>query len=502
MLSRQDWPHDPQQLDGFYGNPRGFSGANPQWEAENLTTFSFPWQIRSGGQVGRIHQKVKPSLVRVLQAIWDRVGHDQTEIAQAGLDEFGGSYNYRQNRNNPAALSNHARGIALDLAPSRNPNGAAWLEGGAMLPRFVIEAFKAEGWRWGGDFGGTKDPMHFEAVFDQHHDQPPVPAPVSPPQGEGGARGAPGGGLPPAPMPVPVPAIPAIGDDLIGEAIRRWVIAKTGLPAEVDRFKADLLAQVLILAAKIQAFTLEPTAPQVRVPAPSGHLLPDLMGLPPHVSADPSRTMSAPAQMQNVQAGIIATVFGGASDYNESAYDGHVIADDEEGCALPYRFPSPRPSVCIAGPNGHTVTVPIVDVGPIYPSKRGPADLYWQTGARPRAETNRVLSQAGIDLTPRTARDLAIDGKGKVDWWFATDFATGDQPPTGETNMPSQETPNIPSFLVNWKTSAAGLVPMLLALADLITQITSGHLDPNHVYADLGALAVGLGLVGASDAKK
>src|SRR5215470_465867 len=27
-------------------------------------------------------------------------------------------------------------------------------------------------------------------------------------------------------------------------------------------------------------------------------------------------------------------------------------------------------------------TVPIVDVGPIYPSKRGPADPYWQTGTR------------------------------------------------------------------------------------------------------------------------
>src|ERR1043166_3966227 len=243
-LSRQAWPRDPQELDAFYGDPRGpGGGATPAWEAANLVTFAFPWRIKGSAQGGRIHRKVKPSLDRVLAAIWDQVGREQTAIAAHHLDEFGGSYVFRVNRNDPSRLSNHARGIAIDLAPEENPNRQAWVEDATHLPRFVIEAFKAEGWRWGGDFSTTKDAMHFEAVFDQHHDQPPVPAPK------------------PGPMPAPAPPpihLPPIGDDLIGEVIRRWAIAKTGLPAEVDRFKADLLAQVMVLAAKIQAFTLEP----------------------------------------------------------------------------------------------------------------------------------------------------------------------------------------------------------------------------------------------------
>lgn len=136
---------------------------------------------------------------------------------------------------------------------------------------------------------------------------------------------------------------------------------------------------------------------------------------------------------------IIATVFGGREDPNHDAYDGHFITDNEPGCALPFHFPEPRPMVSITGPNGKTVTVPIVDVGPIYPSKRGPADTYWLTGARPRAETNRVLSQAGIDLTPKTAADLSIDGKGHVDWQFASSFPGGDtMPDIGSLTFPLQ----------------------------------------------------------------
>lgn len=177
VLSRQAWPRDPQELDSFYGNPRGIEGgANPAWEAENLVTFTFPWRIK-GEQTYRIHKKVRDSLLRVLHAIDACCGHDQTKIESHHLHETGGTYVFRTNRNNPRALSNHSRGIAIDLAPDENPNRSPWVEDATHLPRFVIEAFKSEGWRWGGDFNTTKDAMHFEAVFDQHHDQPPVPAP-------------------------------------------------------------------------------------------------------------------------------------------------------------------------------------------------------------------------------------------------------------------------------------------------------------------------------------
>jgi hypothetical protein len=508
-LSRQTWPHDPHELDAVYDDPRGLSGANPAWEAANLVTFTFPWRVKSGGQSGRIHKKAKPSLDRVLGAIWDYVGHDQTKIDAAHLSEFGGSYVFRANRNNPAALSNHARGIAIDLAPEENPNRAPWVDDGKHLPRFVIEAFKQEGWRWGGDFSGTKDAMHFEAVFDQHHDQAPVPAPIPPPQGEGGAApAAPGGGL--AALGRAPPSILDLGDELAGLLLRKLVVDRTGLPAEVDRFKATQLATLLVARAQIdaaiaalQGFTLTPLAPAALAPGRHALLpLPDIAGLlPPAQTAATHAAAAAPAGP--AQRSIVATVFGGAADPNESAYDGHAITDHEEGCALPFRFAGSRPLVAITGPKG-AATVPIIDVGPIYPSKRGPADPYWQTGARPRAETDRVLSQAGIDLTPRTARDVGIDGKGKVDW----SFATGNEPAmsaTGEMQMPLDQTnspPNIPAFLINWKTSAAGAIPILLACVDILQQLTSGHFDQTHLYADLGAIAAGFGLVGAQDSKK
>jgi hypothetical protein len=178
-LSRQSWPHDPQEKDGFYGNPRPVSdgNANPAWQAANLVPFTFPWTLKDPQQY-LIHKKCKDSLDRILAWIWDFVGRDQAKIAFYHLDETGGTFVPRANRNNPAVLSNHSYGIAIDLAPDQNPNRAAWVDQAPPhLPRFVIQAFKAEGWRWGGDFNNTKDAMHFEAVFDQHHDQQPVPAP-------------------------------------------------------------------------------------------------------------------------------------------------------------------------------------------------------------------------------------------------------------------------------------------------------------------------------------
>jgi hypothetical protein len=32
------------------------------------------------------------------------------------------------------------------------------------MPRFAVDAFKAQGFKWGGDYKGRKDWMHFEAV--------------------------------------------------------------------------------------------------------------------------------------------------------------------------------------------------------------------------------------------------------------------------------------------------------------------------------------------------
>lgn len=146
------------------------------------------------------------------------------------------------------------------------------------------------------------------------------------------------------------------------------------------------------------------------------------MGLEPDGWVGPYTWDALPIQTAPkgaVHKDIIATEFGGADDPNFSAYDEHFITDQELGVALPFRFAKPLPLVWVEGPDGRVDNVPIVDVGPIYPhASRGPADPYWETGARPRAETNQVMSQAGIDLTPALARAVGIDDKGKVDWGF------------------------------------------------------------------------------------
>src|SRR5262249_49517193 len=146
-------------------------------------------------------------------------------------------------------------------------------------------AFKQEGWRWGGDFSVTKDAMHFEAVFDQHHDQAPVPAPkpTDPP-----AMMAPPKAATPATLP---PSILDRGDELAGLLLRKLVVDRPGLPAEVDRFKAGQLATLLVARAQIdtaiaalRGFTLTPTAP-ARVPGAHALLpLPDTAGLLPPVA--------------------------------------------------------------------------------------------------------------------------------------------------------------------------------------------------------------------------
>jgi hypothetical protein len=122
------------------------------------------------------------------------------------------------------------------------------------------------------------------------------------------------------------------------------------------------------------------------------------------------------------QMNITATVFGGKSDPNQSAYENRTITDEEIGVALPARFKGDRPQVDVVNAdNGRRVTAEIVDVGPWNTD-----DPYWETGARPQAESGkdkkgRTTNKAGIDLTPQCAREIGLSGKGTVNWAFATD---------------------------------------------------------------------------------
>jgi hypothetical protein len=120
------------------------------------------------------------------------------------------------------------------------------------------------------------------------------------------------------------------------------------------------------------------------------------------------------------QRDIVASVFGGAEDYNVSAYDENKVLNDTDlYVALPDRIEGDRPKVLVINrETGDCAIASIEDVGPWNVD-----DPYWQTGTRPQAESGtdmngRATNGAGIDLSPMLAGILNIDGMGQVDWDF------------------------------------------------------------------------------------
>jgi len=68
-----------------------------------------------------------------------------------------GGYNYR-NKVTGGGLSQHAYGNAIDVNPYANPFGGHSTD----MPDDISEIAARHGLSWGGDWRGTKDPMHFE----------------------------------------------------------------------------------------------------------------------------------------------------------------------------------------------------------------------------------------------------------------------------------------------------------------------------------------------------
>ena len=147
------WPHDDtNSLIAFYGKP---------WEDSSLLTHVTPPFVMKyeGTQIHGILFNVKcaGALLQALNNAWDAYGHDQAAIDASGLSNYSGSYNYRDVRG-ATNLSCHAFGAAIDIDAEHNPLGS---NSGAM-PQQVVDAFKAAGAFWGGDFVHRKDEMHFQ----------------------------------------------------------------------------------------------------------------------------------------------------------------------------------------------------------------------------------------------------------------------------------------------------------------------------------------------------
>lgn len=147
------WPHDDtQSLVKFYGKPG---------DTSQLVLVKPPWQMTFEGrpiQGVKIHRKCAASLKRVFDDIAEQVDNDWSRLPR-GAKIFDGSYNYRPIRGG-SRPSCHSFGAAIDLDAEQNPLGSTR---GTMSP-IVINAFKREGWYWGGNFKSRKDMMHFQAA--------------------------------------------------------------------------------------------------------------------------------------------------------------------------------------------------------------------------------------------------------------------------------------------------------------------------------------------------
>lgn len=149
------WPRDNvTDLIAFYGDP-----ARDAVEPQLVKVFP-PFRMTYEGKVVddglSFHRLAAPALERALKRVWDYYGHDQTKLDALGISKTAGTYNKRF-ISGTERWSNHAFGAAIDINAEENGFN---VEGNIPIP--MIAAFKAEGARWGGDYRGRTDPMHFE----------------------------------------------------------------------------------------------------------------------------------------------------------------------------------------------------------------------------------------------------------------------------------------------------------------------------------------------------
>ena len=167
-----DFPKDTQaDLDAFYSKHKLGADGQPTaaWKKEHLTTITpaYPLTLSfpPGTQVTKVtcHKKVAESLKRIFEQILEHYG-TVAEVKKARMHLFAGTFNFRKIRG-ANRLSTHSWAISIDLDSANNPQGKAHDESKGMMPKAVVKIFEAEGWKWGGRFGGKRvDCMHFQAT--------------------------------------------------------------------------------------------------------------------------------------------------------------------------------------------------------------------------------------------------------------------------------------------------------------------------------------------------
>src|SRR5581483_4051282 len=155
------FPHDDTaSLLAFYGRP---------WADSSLLVpvtlpFRLTYEGKPFGEKVSFHRKAADRLAAAFAAVWDKYGHDLAALDATGVTRFSGTYNYRPIRGS-SRLSCHAFGAAIDLDAEVLPLGKPNPEHGGM-PLDVSACFKAQGFFWGNDYLGRKDPMHFQSAHE------------------------------------------------------------------------------------------------------------------------------------------------------------------------------------------------------------------------------------------------------------------------------------------------------------------------------------------------
>ncbi len=179
---------------------------------------------------------------------------------------------------------------------------------------------------------------------------------------------------------------------------------------------------ILILVRGQRAVTFPPVGPATPV---TPLIVPDPgpLGPPDKPPVDPVKPPVTARTPRNTH--IVGTSFAGTNDSTNSktsAYTGKIIDSSKPGFALPKHLSTTDQHRAIrAFWNGKTVDGTVVDVGPWYDGRPGwPIDPYWETGTRPRAETDNRTNHAAIDLTPGAWQALGHPNpencKDFIDW--------------------------------------------------------------------------------------
>jgi hypothetical protein len=129
------------------GESAGTRGWGPGWPTDRRSDMA---RVTAGGVTLAVHKAIAPV-----------IGHLLDKTLEGGYAlKKGECWGFASR---PIAgtkrASNHSWGLAVDLNSRANPLGSNLV---TDMPRWLPALWKSFGFRWGGDYKGRKDAMHFE----------------------------------------------------------------------------------------------------------------------------------------------------------------------------------------------------------------------------------------------------------------------------------------------------------------------------------------------------